>query len=144
MRKVFSDERLQKAYKDKIKQLQCEGKTPSSFETIVDGKQLKLNLNNDVREQYKEVLLAERFIIQDQLNLSSEDLFEIRMKLLECARKNMLFDGKEIKDVRELPFDMIDTIILFYVTELLLPLYQSSSMKVSKRFEENLTPFIKE
>lgn len=139
---IYGDEKVQKAYKEKIKELQAGGSVPSSFESVLDGKEIKLNLPNDVRQQYKEVILAEEFVMQDVINESSEKIYDLRMTIFECARKNMLYDKKEVKDIRELPFEMIDTVVMMYVMELLLPLYHRSSTIVSERVKTTLKTYI--
>lgn len=139
---LFADKELETLYQSKVKEIQDTGKVPNDTEFDYNGKTVKLYLPNDVREQYKLLLLAETFLIKETL-YDDDKLFKLRFDLFDNAIKRMLVDGKKEFNINEFDVDFIDTIIMVFVGDLLIPLYLRSSEKVSERFKANLKGYIK-
>lgn len=137
------NEDIKEAFNLKVKETQEKGWVGRDFETKINGKKIKMYLPADVREQYVGLLYAETFLLKDLVtSLDIEPLYKNRMDIFNMATKNMLVDGKDKFDINEFDVEMIDVIILLYVTELLLPLYQRSSTKAEEVLRQNLNLFI--
>lgn len=138
------DADVKQAFEAMTKDRQANGTVGQDFETMIDGKKIKMYLPKDVREQYKALLYAETFMLRDLIvSLDIEALYKNRMDIFSVATKHMLVDGSEVFDVNSFNVDFIDTVIILYVTELLLPLYHRSSMKAETELKANLKPYTK-
>lgn len=133
------DEAFKSAYQEKISSLQESGKVNNDFETTLNGHTVKMYLPNDVREQYRLLLMAESFTMKDYL-FDDNKIIELRFKLFDEACKRLLIDGDTTKKYNDigLGVDVIDTLVGLYLTELLLPLYHWSSTKVKNALTASL------
>jgi hypothetical protein len=135
------DPEVKASFEAMVKDRQDSGKVGKDFETEIDGKKIKIYLPPDVRDQYRALLLAETFLLKDLVtSLDIEPIYKNRMDIFNLAVRHLLIDGKDHKDfnVNTFDVDFIDTLIILYVTELLLPLYQRSSSKAEKELKANL------
>ena len=138
---LIADKELETAYQRKIKEIQSTGKVPNDLEFNYNGKKIKLYLPNDVREQYKLLILAESFLIKESL-FDDDKLLKLRFDIFEQATKRILVDGKDSFNVNEFDVDIIDTIIMEFIGGLLFPLYLRNSNSVTDRFKANLKNYI--
>lgn len=136
------DTGIKSSFDKMLKDKQDKGLVGKDFETKINGRKVKMYLPKDVREQYQALLHAEAFLLKDLVtSLDNAPLYKNRMAIFDIAIKNMLVDGREDFDVNEFEVDMVDTIIMLYVTELLLPLYQRSSTKVEEALRLSLKDY---
>lgn len=133
---LFGNKDLAEEYKAKIKEIQDSGKVPNDIEFEYEGKNIKLYLPNDVREQYKLLLMAESFLIKDYLD-DEMKILDLRMRLFDNAVKRILVDGHEGFNLNQFDVGIIDAIIMAFM-DLLLPLYLRSSSKVEEKFKASL------
>jgi hypothetical protein len=136
------DEEVKDAFNKMVKERQADGTVGKDFETTINGKKVKMYLPKDVREQYKALLYAETFMLKDLVtNLDIEPLYKNRMDIFNIAIKHMLVDGSEQFDINSFDVDFIDTVVILYLTELLLPLYHRNSTKAEVELKANLKPY---
>ena len=138
------DAEVKGAFDTMVKERQASGSVGKDFETTLNGKKIKMWLPPDVREQYKALLYAETFMLRELVtSMDIEPLYKNRMDIFNIAVKHMLIDGNEHFDINTFDVDFIDTVIILYTTELLLPLYHRSSMKAETELKANLKPYMR-
>lgn len=115
------------AVKERIKEKQDKKQVGGDVEVIIDEKNVKFYLPNDVREQLRITKIAMSFFSFKDLDFNQQ--FELEKIYYEFIIKHMLIDGKEIKDINELSFSNMQAYALIYLMELLLPLLSWSDTK---------------
>jgi len=136
------DAGIKTSFDKMLKDKQDKGFIGRDYEAKINGRKIKMYLPKDVREQYQALLHAEAFLLKELVtSLDNEPLYKNRMALFNLACKNMLVDGREDFDINEFEVDMIDTIIMLYVSELLLPLYQRSSTRAEEALRTSLKDY---
>jgi len=139
--KFFARKDVQKAVKDKVKEKQDRGFVEKDFESVINGKKIKMILPNDIREQLYISNVAPRWILEEAKNM--EESYENDLKYYEFIAKHMLIDGEEIKDINSLNFEDLKAYGMTYYLELLLPLYQRSATKTQEAVKQILKGYLK-